>query len=164
MKELTVVLTIHKDDTIYIETVVQWVVKNGYDMKLSPTVGLAKARRECIDQAGTEYTLVLDFDTRLPDGYVENAIKLLKRYLEVGAVALDYEVPHTQGHLAFGTSIWRTDLLKKIYDWDEASGKCECLWMWERLQRTKFLLSTLPMQAVHLKGKVSQNSQSPCNR
>jgi cellulose synthase/poly-beta-1,6-N-acetylglucosamine synthase-like glycosyltransferase len=107
-----------------------------------------EARRKMIDLTSTKYILVLDSDTLLPYGYVDEALQILEKNDKVGVVALDYET--LQGHLAFGTSIWRTDLLKKYYDWNP-SGICECLYMWSKIRHFGYQIETLPMRAKHLK-------------
>jgi len=47
------------------------------------------------------------------------------------------------GHLGFGQSIWRTELLKELYDWDITNTMCECTYLWGKLNRTKYRLETL---------------------
>ena len=68
----------------------------------------------------------------------------------VVVVAIDYEKP--QGHLAFGTSIWRTEVLKQLYDWEsEKVGDCECIHMWKKVHCAGLQIETLPYRAKHLK-------------
>lgn len=112
---------------------------------------LSSARRTGIDLVKTEYTLNLDVDSILSINYVEQALELLQSSNIVGAVSIDY--CRLQGHLAFGLSIWRTNLLKMLYDWKE-SKVCECNYMWGKLNsKTKFILSTINCRAKHLKEK-----------
>jgi cellulose synthase/poly-beta-1,6-N-acetylglucosamine synthase-like glycosyltransferase len=113
------------------------------------------ARRFGLEFVKTEYVLCLDVDTVLPKGYIEQAIEILESYPDVVAIALDYAPPHTQGHLAFGTSIWRTEVLKELYTWRLTQGQqfrpCECEYMWRKIENAHMHLKTLPMQAKHLK-------------
>lgn len=113
------------------------------------------ARRFGLEFVKTKYVLNLDVDTVLPEGYVEKAIEILETRPEVGAVALNYAAPHIQSHLAFGTSVWRTEQLKELYDWrlapDQSANKCECEYMWGKLAKKNLKVETLPMEAVHLK-------------
>lgn len=112
-----------------------------------------EARREGLDLVETEYTLCLDSDTILPDGYVEEALTILQLRRFVAVVAIDYE--DLQGHLAFGTSIWRTAILRGLFDWsknkDNSPKECECVFMWSKVRRSKFKVETLDMRAKHLK-------------
>lgn len=114
------------------------------------------ARRFGLEFVKTEYVLCLDVDTILPEGYVEQAIEILEDRPEVGAIALDYAESYKQGHLAFGTSIWRTELLKELYDWrltaDQKINMCECRYMWNKLEKKNIKVETLPLEAIHLKG------------
>jgi hypothetical protein len=108
---------------------------------------LSVARRMGIDMVNTEYTLNLDVDTFLPNGYIEKALEILQNNIDIQAVALDYDKP--QGHLAFGTSLWRTKTLKEQYDWNEETKTCECLYMWNKINGK---VATVPnMVALHLK-------------
>src|SRR5208337_2476383 len=109
------------------------------------------ARRFGLEFVKTKYVLNLDVDTTLPEGYVEKAIEILEAHPDIGAVALDYNPP--QGHLAFGTSVWRTEQLKELYDWrltEEQQGKiCECKYMWDKVAKKGLKVETLPMKAIH---------------
>ena len=114
----------------------------------------------------TTFTLNLDVDTIIPNGYVQESLKVLRKN-SCDAVAIDYDPP--QGHYAFGTSIWRTDLLRKLYDyppkaveklvrvgereWVTAfqNGFCECTYMWARLIRSEGTLENLGYKATHIK-------------
>jgi hypothetical protein len=125
-----------------------------------------EARRLGYEEVKTPFTLNLDADTILPDGYVQESLNVLRKNL-CDAVAVDYDPP--QGHYAFGTSIWRTELLKELYDyppkaveklirvgeqeWVTAfqNGFCECTYMWARLIRSGGRLETLGCKATHLK-------------
>jgi glycosyltransferase involved in cell wall biosynthesis len=118
------------------------------------------ARRFGLEFVKTKYVLNLDVDTVLPERYVEQAIAILETRQEVGVVALNYAPPHQQDHLAFGTSIWRTEQFKELYDWRLTAGqwdnKCECKYMWGKLAKKGMRVETLPMEAKHLKGPTHQ--------
>ena len=92
----------------------------------------------------------------MPPHYIEDAICILESKPEVGAIALNYAEPYKQNHLAFGTSIWRTELLKELYDWrltfNQQFKPCECEYMWEKLEKKGIKVETLPLEATHLKG------------
>jgi len=133
---------------------------------LQKQVPMWEARRLGYEEAKTPFTLNLDADTILPNGYVLDSLNVLRKN-SCDAVAIDYDPP--QGHYAFGTSIWRTELLKKLYDyppkaveklikvgeqeWITAfqNGFCECTYMWTRLIRSGGRLETLGYKATHLK-------------
>jgi len=138
---------------------------------LQRQVPMWEARRQGYEEVKTPFTLNLDADTVLPNGYVRESLNILREN-SCDAVAIDYDPP--QGHYAFGTSIWRTDMLRKLYDyppkaveklikvgkqeWITAfqNGFCECTYMWARLLRSGGKLETLGYRATHLK--------SPCSR
>lgn len=110
------------------------------------------ARKFGLKYVRTKYVLCLDVDTILPDNYVEQAIDLLEKDQKIGAIALNYD-PLIQDHLAFGTSIWRTKELKKLYDWKLTSMPseiCECKYMWNKLTEVGLKVETLPMNAMHI--------------
>lgn len=117
------------------------------------------ARRFAYEFVKTPYTLNLDVDTVLPSGYVERALQLLTypsaKEAKVGAVGLDYAEPYAQNHPAFGTSMWPTELLKKLYTWrltaDQHSAICECKYMWAQLTLTDLRVETFPVKAKHLR-------------
>lgn len=129
-------------------------------------VPMWEARKIGYEEVKTPFTLNLDADTILPDGYVKDALVLLREN-SCDAVAIDYQPP--QGHYAFGTSIWRTELLKKLYDyppkaveklikvgkqeWITAfqNGFCECIYMWAKLIRSGGLLESVEHKAIHVK-------------
>jgi hypothetical protein len=129
-------------------------------------VPMWEARKIGYGKVKTAFALNLDADTVLPEGYVQDALNLLREN-SCDAVAIDYQP--LQGHYAFGTSIWRTALLKELYDyppravenlikvgeqeWITAfqNGFCECTYMWARLLRSGGKLETLGYKATHLK-------------
>jgi hypothetical protein len=138
---------------------------------LQRKVPMWEARRIGYEEVRTPFTLNLDADTILPNGYVLDSLNVLQEN-SCDAVAIDYDPP--QGHYAFGTSIWRTELLKRLYDyppkaveklikvgeqeWITAfqNGFCECTYMWARLIRSGGRLETLGYKATHLKSLCSR--------
>jgi hypothetical protein len=134
-----------------------------------------EARRIGYGLAEAPFILNLDVDTVLPSKYVDEALKILEGD-KAEAVAIDYE--RLQGHYAFGTSIWKTDWLMKLYDyppkpveklikvgkqeWVTAfqCGFCECTYMWAKLLNCGGRLETLPYRAKHLSRKaIAENSR-----
>lgn len=112
-------------------------------------LSLGKARRLGITLVNTEYILNLDVDVIVPRGYLELSKRWFDSSNEIGAISLDYE--ELQGHLAFGQSIWRTELLKDLYSWNSNKKVCECMYMWSKLRRNGYLLETLNMRCKHIK-------------
>lgn len=115
--------------------------KNNYD--------LSSARKRGIDIIESKYVLNLDADTILPFDYVTEAIRILENNDKVACVAIDYE--KLQGHYAFGTSVWRSQILKQLYSWKRGMGTCECVYMWSKVIKAGYRLETLPYRAKHLK-------------
>lgn len=122
------------------------------------------ARRFGLEFVKTKYVLCLDVDTVLPPHYIEDALSILESRPEVVCVAIDYAHPNHQNHLAFGTSIWRTELLKELYDWrltaDQQFGICECKYMWQKVEKKKMIVETLSVEAKHLKEFIMKQSSS----
>lgn len=171
MNDLTIVIPVYENPKIIKEFIIgnekiltenRVIVvnrKGGEELKPFSTKWIYRdtpfweARREGLDLVETEYTLCLDSDTILPDGYIEEALTILQLRRFVAVVAIDYE--DLQGHLAFGTSIWRTAILRGLFDWsknkDNSPKECECVYMWSKVRRSKFKVETLDMRAKHLK-------------
>ena len=121
-----------------------------YKNYLHINVSMAKARSIGYAYVNTPYTLNLDIDTILPDQFIEDALNILAFCKEVAVVALDYD--KLQGHLAFGTSLWRSDVLKKLYDFHIVKTNiCECAYMWSKVVHAGMAIETLPYRAIHLK-------------
>jgi len=136
---------------------------------LQRQVPMWEARKIGYEKVKTLFTLNLDADTILPKGYVQESLNVLRRS-RCDAVAIDYDPP--QGHYAFGTSVWRTDLLRKLYDyppraveklvkvgqreWVTAfqNGFCECTYMWARLLRSGGKLESLNHRAIHMRARI----------
>lgn len=125
-----------------------------------------EARKFGYQYVVTPFTLNLDCDVVPPMAYINEALELLRG--KVDAVSIHFEPIHT-GHLEFGVSMWKTEILKKLYDyppkpvdklvkvgkqeWVAAFqwGFCECSYMWSRLLNSGGRLETLPHRARHLK-------------
>ena len=119
-----------------------------------PNLSLSEARKLGISKVKTKYILNLDSDTILPENYIEQALEILEKNEDVVAVAIDYE--KLQGHYAFGTSIWKTDILQQTYDWNgiKEIPICECICMWIHIHNLDGKrMETLPMRAIHLKNR-----------
>lgn len=150
MINLTIVLPIKETEELRTYLMPLHSYLNEYPSIVVNEFSLSEARKYGINRVDTEYTLCLDLDTILPEGYIEKAIKILDNNSNVMVVAIDYE--KLQGHLAFGTSIWRTKFLKEHYNWDsEHIIQCECIHMLRKVIKSGYVIETLPMRAKHLK-------------
>lgn len=119
---------------------------------LKEDVSLWEARRIAYRYVSEPYVLNLDSDVVIPKPYIVSAIGILKVLKQVGAVSTFYnKITRNRGTLEFGCSIWRADLLKKLYDYKPKAGFCECLYMWGRLQRIGYQIETVCMRAKHLR-------------
>ncbi len=117
------------------------------------------ARKFALDYVQTKYVLCLDLDTVLTPQYIERAIAILESRPDVACVAINYADPHKQDHIAFGTSIWRLDVIKRLYDWDACSGKaCECKYMWSKVEAEGMKVETLPIEAKHMRDFQASNT------
>jgi len=130
-------------------------------------ISLWEARKFGYEYAVTPFTLNLDCDVVPPMAYIQEALTLL-RTDKANAVSIHFEPIYT-GHLEFGVSIWKTDILRKLYDYPPKQveklikvgkqewvtafqcGFCECSYMWSRLLNSGGRLETLPYKAKHLK-------------
>jgi hypothetical protein len=134
---------------------------------------MTDARRKTIDEATMPLSLILDADTLLPSQFLPRGIKKLAEGFV--ACTLLYS-PNTQGHPPFGASLWRTDKLKQLYDYqayvrnyepiyartEDKKGNdsykitnpllCECLYMYAKLGPNELHVFT-NLTAQHLKGK-----------
>jgi hypothetical protein len=121
-----------------------------YGTYLKKDCSMIVARKIGFSLAKTPFILNLDADNILPEYYVEDALDILQQFSNVAVVAIDYET--CLGHYGFGTSLWRTEVLKKLYDYEELKeGLCECTYMWRQVLREHLRIETLPYRAVHLK-------------
>jgi hypothetical protein len=134
---------------------------------LQKDVSLWEARKLGYSQVNTKITLNLDCDVVPTLEYVKEAYETLEED-KAEAVSIHFDPIHT-GHLEFGVSMWKTEWLKKLYDyppkpveklikvgkqeWVVAfqSGFCECSYMWSKLLSHGGRLETLPYRAKHLK-------------
>ena len=129
-----------------------------------------EARKYGVDKSERPYILCLDVDTRVSEEYIQESIGLIKND-QIDVSAIDYFYPHHQKHPAFGTSIWKTRELKRIYDWKTkpdrlyvkigkgkysniSSSFCECEYMWIRCAEEGLRFLELDYRAIHLKEKV----------
>lgn len=131
-------------------------------------ISLWEARKYGYNHAVTPFTLNLDCDVVPPIAYIQETLALLRED-KADAVSIHFDPIHT-GHLEFGVSIWKTDIVRKLYDyppkpveklikvgeqeWVTAfqCGFCECSYMWSRLLSSGGRLETLPhYRAKHLK-------------
>lgn len=108
-----------------------------------------EARRKGYKYVATKYILNLDAGAVVPINYVKRAIKLMDEDDTIAVVSLDWEKLY--GHLQFGVSIWRTNVLKELYDWDKTQGWCECIYMWSKVHNIKMKIETLPYRAKRLR-------------
>jgi glycosyltransferase involved in cell wall biosynthesis len=128
-----------------------------------------EARKLGYTHIRTPYVLNLDADVIVPDGYIAEALNLLETKAE--AVSIFYEdVAHCQGALEFGVSVWKTEVLRQLYDFSMDKvmdgkivkvglmaystlnhGWCECTYMFRKLKQNGYRLETLPFRAKHLR-------------
>jgi hypothetical protein len=169
MKEVSMVIVVDEEETLIddfiayykkllinpdIERIVIWkrggeLLKQYADVTEKSDVDLCTARKRGFALATSSYILNADVDTRLPHPFLPWASIKMKTVPDVGVVALDYDYPFTQGHLAFGASLFKTELLKHYYDRPE--GGCECINMWNKVRNAGFKIIGLPMFAIHKK-------------
>jgi len=136
-------------------------------------LNLTDARKFGYSFLQTPYVLNLDADVIIPNNYIEDALKILKSNDKNVAVSIFYEnIMHCQGALEYGISIWKSDILKNLYDFSFNktldrniykvgdniystlnNGWCECNYMWRKIKNHGFNLETLNIKAIHLKEK-----------
>ena len=124
------------------------------------------ARKLGYERVETKYILNLDCDVVVPNGYIKDALVLLEKGID--AVSIFYE-NISQGVLEYGVSIWKTDVLQRLYDFSMNlvldgkvvkvgsqayatlnNGWCECTYMWRKLKASGGRLETFPYRAKHL--------------
>lgn len=167
---------IKRNETILLSNIVVVIdsgggelLKDYADIYLQRNMTLTEARKYGYSFVNTEYTLNLDSDVVFPSSFIDFALSLLNEHGNVGAVSIFYEnVVHCQGSLEFGISLWRTKLLKELYDFSFQkngqivkvgpshfaslnNGWCECNYMWRKLKNAGWRLETLPVRAIHLR-------------
>lgn len=120
---------------------------------LKKNVSLWEARRIAYRCVSEPYTLNLDSDVVVPTLYIVSALRIMEMHKNVGAVSIFYnKINRNRGVLEYGCSIWRSKLLKELYDYVPKVGRiCECVYMWNKLQRAGYLIETLCMRARHLR-------------
>lgn len=139
-------------------------------VRINVPSSLWDARKLGYEAVDTPFVLNLDSDVVLPTAYIPTALKILQTE-KVGAVTMFFKdwITRHIGVLSYGVSIWRTELLKKLYDYNPASLSktviklspshfvhvgfpyCECLYMWEKLLKSGYELETVCMRAKHLR-------------
>lgn len=114
-----------------------------------------RARELLIRKIETPFVLNLDCLNVLPEAYVKEAYTLLSNN-GAEVTAIDYE--ESIGHYGFGTSMWKTPVLRAVYDYppkalrlqlQDEDGEfhvfrytiCECIYLWNKLYNNgnKFL-------------------------
>ena len=121
-----------------------------YGIYLKKECSMILARKIGLSLVKTPFILNLDIDNVLPKGYLDSALLLLMNNKNVAVVAIDYE--KCLGHYGYGTSLWQTEILRKLYDYEPLKeGLCECLYMWRQVLRGHFEIENLPYRAIHLK-------------
>jgi len=136
---------------------------------LRKDVSIWKARRITIQECKTDLIFFLDSDVLIPEGYIEKACSHFLRNRNLGAVSILHSPIDHFGTLPFGVSIWRTEVIKELYDYfprrvnrklvkvDDnyyTTGKryfCECLYMWNKLIQSGRDLETFNFKAIHLR-------------
>jgi glycosyltransferase involved in cell wall biosynthesis len=149
-----------KGNKKYLTTIPVIVIDSGGGEKLKEyckhyiqkDVSLWEARKIGYEFADTEFIMNLDGDVIIPDGYIDEALFQLGRCNKIGAVSIFYDkINSNRGVLEYGCSIWRRQLAKQLYDYNGSNGICECLYMWDKLQRAGWLIETTYMRAKHLR-------------
>lgn len=143
-------------------------LKKYADKYLFRNISLTEARKLGYSKVKTKYTMNLDVDVIIPEGYIEHAIEILKE--DADAISIFYEdVGHCNGALEFGCSIWKTNVVRELYDFSfklVSNGKiykvgpniystlnngwCECMYMWRKLKENGYTLTTCNFRAEHL--------------
>jgi uncharacterized protein (DUF2237 family) len=145
------------------------LLATSYTRKLVP---FWEARKIGYSEASTEFILNLDSDVLLPNRFLHNSLKKMEEGAD--AVSIFYEdVGHCQGALEYGASLWRSKMLRSLYDFSLSKvsdgqirkvgssiystlndGWCECNYMWRKLVDSGGVLETIPFRAKHLHVKV----------
>lgn len=132
-------------------------------------VPLWEARRIGYDLAKTEYILNLDSDVIIPENYIEKALVKFKEIPKLACISIFFEdVSKNAGVLEYGVSIWKTDIVRKLYDYNPRQRNqtivqvsertftmteypyCECSYMWKRAVKAGYKIETLNMRAKHI--------------
>lgn len=114
---------------------------------------MPKARILGVSLVDSKYVLNLDTHVILSKEYIIKSISLLDNDDNIGAISIEHK--RLMGHLGFGQSIWRTQLLKELYDYREEYNKysCECVYMWNKINVTKYRLETIDnIRCEHIRG------------
>ena len=102
----------------------------------------------------TEYIFNLDCGVVPDKDYLTYALYYLEDK-DVGAVSTFIINRNHKGKLGFGISIWRTELLKKLYDYNpnkmpKDHRLCECIYMWDKLEAEGYKIRSSMKFAKHL--------------
>lgn len=116
-------------------------------------VSFWEARQMGYRHVSERYILNLDSDVVITKSYIMSALAILEAFENVGAVSVFYDkINRNRGVLEYGCSIWRTELLRELYDYVPKVGRiCECVYMWNKLQNAGYLIETLCFRAKHLR-------------
>ncbi len=109
-------------------------------------------RHKLAQAVETEYLFFLDSDVLLPTHCMLKLKEHMDEDLTRAGVAIRYEP--LIDHVQFGAILMKTEVAKQI-KWNNADGKCECLWAVESLKNMNpdWNVVTHPnFQAMHLKG------------
>jgi len=113
-----------------------------------------QARKMAYKQVKTKFIFNLDSDVVPNRDYLLFAIHYLED-MDIGAVSTFFwNKPH-MGKLEYGVSVWRTELLKELYDYNPNKMSrdhrlCECIYMWDRLESKGHKLRPSDLFAKHI--------------
>lgn len=159
-----------KYETIVVDSGGGEILKPFVSKYLQKETSLWEARRIGYKLTKTQFVMNLDSDVIIPFSYIEDALKLFFSEPKLACVSLFFQdVTRNAGSLEFGISIWRTSILRKLYDYNPQFIKkeiikvsenvytytqfpyCECLYMWRKILLSGYKIETLSYRATHLK-------------
>jgi len=113
-----------------------------------------EARKVAYKYVDTKYIFNLDCGVVPSKDYLTYVLCYFNNE-DVGAVSTFIINRNHKGKLAFGVSIWRTELLKKLYDYNpnkmpKDHRLCECIYMWDKLEAEGYKLRPSMKFAKHL--------------
>lgn len=130
---------------------------------------MSQARQIGYNLSDTEFIMNLDSDVIIPEGYIEAALKLFANDQKLAIVSIFFDdINHNAGTLEYGISIWRTKIVKELYDYFPKSYSeqiiqiaprvftgtifpyCECSYMFQKALGVGYKIETLPIRAKHL--------------
>jgi hypothetical protein len=145
------------------------------DLYIAGEMTLWQARKFGYALVHTKYIMNLDCDVIVPRGYIEKALEMMEANEKIAAVSIFYnDVTHNGGILEYGVSIWRTEVVKELYDYDPQQIShetikigdkyitagypyCECMHMWRKVLEKGMKIETLPIRALHLSSNESRD-------